>query len=214
VTFSDTQGTTTTALAAPVTVSSVGVAVLNISTLTAGTHTISATYANDLAYANAATTTSVKVVVTAPAYSVTDSAAGIAIHYEQTGTVVLTATSVGGYTGTLTASCGTAPPGVLCSFAPSSLVFTGANTTQTMNVTITSTANSSLDPLRLGNGNSTVLAMMLWLPGSLVGLFGLRRRKTFKRWQRASLLVLALCGSLIGPGSLAGCNAQFNVAAP
>jgi hypothetical protein len=214
VTFSDKFNGVTTALAAPVTVTSAGGAVLNLSTLAAGTHAISATYANDLVYANAATTTSVTVVVTAPIYSVTASPAGIAIHYESTGTVVLTATSVGGYAGTLTASCGTAPPGVLCSFAPSSLVFTGTNTSQTMNVTITSTANASLNPLRLGGGNSTMLAMMLWLPGSLVGLIGLRRRKTFKRWQQAALLVLVLCGSLIGIGGLTSCDGKFNTAAP
>ncbi len=214
VTFSDTFNGVTTALAAPVTVTSTGGAILNISTLAAGTHKISATYANDLVYANATTTTSVTVVVTAPAYSVTANLAGIAIHYESTGTVVLTATSVGGYAGTLTASCGTAPPGVLCAFSPSRLVFTGTNTSQTMNVTITSTANASVDPLRLGAGNSAMLAMMLWLPGSLVGLIGLRRRKTFKRWQRAALLVLVLCGGLIGIGGLTGCVPNLNIAAP
>lgn len=214
VTFSDTQGTTTTTLGAPVTVTSAGMAVLNISTLSAGTHSITATYGNDLAYASAGPTTAIKVVVTAPAYSVTENVAGIAIQTGQMGTVVLTATSVGGYAGTLTAGCSGGPAGVRCTFAPSSLVFTGVNTTQTMNVSISTTINASLEPLQKGNGDSTLFAIMLWLPGSLAGLFGLRRRRAFKRWQQATLMTLVICGGLVGIGTLAGCTASQNVVAP
>ncbi len=214
VTFSDTQGTTTTPIGS-IAVTSAGMAVLNISTLAAGTHSITATYGNDLAYANAGPTSAIKVVVTAPAYSVTDNVAGLAIQSGQTGSVVLTASSVGGYTGTLTASCGTSVPvGVYCTYAPANLVFTGVNTTQTLNVTIfTTVTKASADMGQRGSGSSELLAIMLWLPGSLAGLFGLRRRRRLKRWQQGALVLLVLCGGLMGVGGLCGCNSGTNIAA-
>jgi hypothetical protein len=83
-----------------------------------------------------------------------------------------------------------------------------------MNVSISTTINASLEPLQKGNGDSTLFAIMLWLPGSLAGLFGLRRRRAFKRWQQATLMTLVICGGLVGIGTLAGCTASQNVVAP
>jgi hypothetical protein len=210
VTFTDTVGNTT--LAAPVTVTN-GVATLAISTLAAGTHKITATYANDLVYANA-TSSSVTVVVTAPAYTATASPLGIAIKSGSPGNVTISVTSVGGYKGTLTASCpGGLPAGLVCSFNPLSLVFTGTNTTQTMSVTINSLlfhAALDPDPSRPRHSPSTMLAMLLGCPAALLGLVGLRRRKMLKSWQQISLLALVLCTSLTGIAALSGCTSNIS----
>jgi hypothetical protein len=214
VTFTDRVGIASpVTLGTPVTVTSAGVATLNISTLTAGTHTITATYSGDLVYANSATTTPVSEVVTTPAFSVTANTQAIAIQSGQTGTVTLTAISVGGYTGTLSASCGAGlPSGVTCAFNPSTLVFTGANNTQSMTVTITSVAaKASLENRATAN---SFAAMMLWFPASIAGIFALRRRSMLKRWQKMSLLAFVLCAGLVCIGGLSGCSGSSQTAAP
>jgi len=221
VTFTQTQGTTVTTLGTAA-VNSTGVATLLVTTgttppaLPAGSYKMNASYGSDLVYANAATATAVTVVITAPAYSVTPNVYGIAINSGQFGNVVLTVPSVGGYTGTLTASCGPPlPNGISCLYVPSTLVFTGASNTQTMTVTITSfTVNGANRPAQPWTAPAVFAAMLLWLPASLAGIFGLRRRNNLKQWQKTSLLVLVLCGGLAGLGSMTGCSSVRDLASP
>jgi hypothetical protein len=211
VTFSDKfNGATTVLNASPITVTN-GVAALNIATLAAGSHSITATYANDLVYANA-TSPSVTVVVTAPNYTVTGSPAGIAIQSGKPGNVTISVASVGGYSGTISASCPTGQPGgIICTFTPASLIFTGNNSTQLMYVSISSArAQASLEPGSSRHGRSTTLAMLLWLPAMLAGLFGLRRSKIAKSWHKVSLLALLLCGSMFGIAGLSGCTSNIS----
>jgi len=209
VTFTQTQGTTVTTLGTAA-VNSTGVATLLVATgttppaLPAGSYKMNASYGSDIVYANSSTTTSVTVVVTAPAYSVTPNVYSIAIQSGQSGAVTLTVPSVGGYTGTLTPGCGSLPSNVECSYSPNSLAFAGANNTQTMTVTISS---FSLYASSQHHGRRGSLeAMLLWLPATLAGIFALRRKNTLKQWQRMSLLALLLCGSLVGLGSMTGCT--------
>jgi hypothetical protein len=207
VAFTDTQGSTVTTLAT-VPVNAGGVATYTTTALAAGTHTINAAYSNDLVYSNTSTTTSVKVVVTAPAYTASVASLGIAVQSGQDGVVPITISTVGGYSGTITASCGGGlPAGVTCNFNPSSVIFSGANNTQTMTLYITtSTMTGALRDARPFGTPGSLMAMMLWLPGSIAGLFGLRRRSALQRWQKMSLLVLVLCGGLIGMSSMMGCS--------
>jgi hypothetical protein len=211
VTFSDKfNGTTTVLNASPITVTN-GVAALNIATLAAGSHSITATYANDLVYANA-TSPSVTVVVTAPAYTATASPAGIAIKAGSPGNVTITVTSVGGYAGTLTVNCpGSLPGGIFCRYNPQTLTFTGANTTQTLTVVVNSTLfTHARNSVPSHNSHPVMLAMLLGCPVALLGLVGLRRRKMLKSWQQISLLSLVLCASLTGVTGLSGCTSNIS----
>jgi hypothetical protein len=172
-----------------------GVATFSVSTLAAGTSGIVATYSGDANF-NGSANPALTQIVTAPAFAVTSSVAGIAIKQGQTGSVTLTVSSVGGYAKTLTPACGSGlPAGVTCSFNPSTLVFTGTNATQTMVVTI-SAVNTTASIRNVG----TALFAMLWLP---VGLLGLRRKGS---WQRLAMVALVLFGGLVAMGGLTGCG--------
>jgi len=208
VIFYDTLGSTATALnATPITVIN-GVATLTLSNLTATTHHISATYANDLVYANA-TSNTVNVVVTAPAFTATLVTTGISIQPGRPGATSVSIASVGGYSGTITASCAAPPAGLACTFSPPSLTFTGINNTQTIGVIVT-TSLFSLNSNPLQRGNPTMLATLLGLPAALLGLIGLRRRKRLQSWQQIALLALVLCASLTAITGLSGCQSNIS----
>jgi hypothetical protein len=202
VTFTDTTNNTT--LAAPVTVTN-GVATIAISTLAAGTHKITASYANDLVYANA-TSNTVTVIVTAPTFTPSLASSGIVIQPGKPGATAISVATVGGYTGTVTASCTTPlPAGLSCTFSPSALYFTGTNSTQSFGL-IVNTSLFSLNTLPSHSARPTMLAMLLGFPAALLGLAGLRRRKLLKSWQNAGLLALVLGASLTGIAGLSGCS--------
>jgi hypothetical protein len=213
VAFTDTQGATVTTLAT-IPVSASGVAAFTTTTLAAGTHSINAAYSNDLVYSSVATTTSIKVVVTAPAYSVSPSAYGIAVQSGETGVVPITVSTVGGYSGSITGSCGSGlPSGVTCIFNPSPLVFSGGNNTQTTTLYIsTSYETASLKAAPSQRSPTIFAAMLLWLPASFAGMLGLRRRKTLRRWQKLLLFAVLIGSSAAGLGSLTGCSGTQHTA--
>jgi hypothetical protein len=179
-------------------VSSAGLFTCNTSTLAAGTHILKATYTGDPNYVSA-TSTTISVVVTAPAWTASlTSAAGIAIVDGSTGQASFQIATVGGYTGTITVSCGTPlPAGVSCAFVPSSYAFTGGNNTLTGTATIVTIYIQA----GLQRHGGALLAGLL-LPGAGLGLLLLRRRKALNLWQSCAVL-------LIGGGlllSLGGCS--------
>lgn len=191
-----------------------GTATLPVSTLAAGRHSIVAQYSGDLVYAPSSSS-AVAVVVTAPAYSVSPlNPPGIAIASGKTGVLVLTVSTVGGYAKTLTPSCGSLPAGVSCDFTPSALVFTGTNSTQTLAVTVTTVSMASLSSdQRPRQGAEIYAAAILWLPGVLAGVIGLRRKRAWKRWQ-GMMRLLVLFSGLAAVGALAGCGGIPEVAGP
>lgn len=206
------DGTTTLGTGA---VNGIGVATLSVSTLTAGSHSIVAAYGGDNNF-KSSSNSAVSILVTAPAFSVSASATGIAITSGQKATVSLTVATVGGYSNTLTPSCGTTlPPGVSCVFAPSTIVFTGTNSAQTMVITINTVAGNAAmhDPLSR-NELSILAAVVLWMPVSIAGIFGRRRKNRLKHWQQMGVLAFALLGGLVAMGSVTGCGSSNRTDAP
>jgi len=187
-----------------------GVATLSVSTLAAGSHSLVAMYSGDnnfVASANSA----ISIIVTAPAFTVTAPSAGLAIVSGQTGSVAIPVSTVGGYNKTLTPTCGTGlEAGISCLFAPAALVFTGANNTMTMEVTINTVAAAAelRQPRPWAGGVLT--AALLWLPGSIVGWFGLWRRSGLTPWQRMVFLVLVVFGGLVAISGIEGCGSGSN----
>lgn len=192
VTFTDGA----TALAT-VTLDANGKAAYATTALTAGSHTITATYSGntDFQTSNAKLTE----VVVAPAYTATVSTPAVAIAIGQSANFTVSVATVGGYTGTLKASCGTLPADVICNLQPASLTFSGADDTQTLMVTIAATGPNA-STARLGTG--TMLAGLL---GGPVLLLVFRRRRAL-RGIVLTLAALAVLGGAVGCGKGQGSN--------
>lgn len=195
-----------------------GVATYLTTSLGVGTHVLTASFANDPYYANSASTSSATVLVTAPSFTITpvstipangtilgSSTSGYSIgivipHGQQQGGVNFSVQSMGGYSGTVTGSCNlsSAPAIITCTSNPASLVYSGANTTQTLTVTINTSATTSSIRTALP------LTMAFLLPGTGLLLFRLRRRST-NAWTPLALVgIVAL--ALGAFGTLNGCG--------
>jgi hypothetical protein len=192
ITFKD--GTTTLST---VTLAS-GAATYSTSTLAAGAHNITATYSGDSTFSAATSAASTLTVSVPAAIAFAATPTALTVARGSTGTAVITGTPVGGYTGTVTFSCGTLPTGATCVFAPTSLTFSGNNTAASTTLTFgTTTTTGALHPLPFGPIGGGVVLALLFLP------FGLRRRGTVGL--RLAALALFIVGSASMMG-LAGCG--------
>jgi hypothetical protein len=144
----------------------------------------------------------------------------LSIQPGNSGQLIITITPVGGYTGTINFSCGTLPAHVSCTFVPPTLALNGAGPfTDTLTVSTNAAATAQLRiPGANGKPDSLLAAALLWLPGSMAAIFGLKRRKRkhstprhiFPRpflWMIAILL-------WISAGALTSCGGKSSFAAP
>jgi hypothetical protein len=175
-----------------------GVATFSISSLGPGAHSIVALYNGDPNFLGSSSA-AVSATVATPSFSVSVAPSSLSIVQGQSGSLVMTVTGAGGYAGTVKASCASSSQ-LPCSYAPSTLTFTGANSTQTITVTVGTTSQARLIGPR-DHGQRVFAAMFLWLPGLLAGMSLLRRRRV---WRAAmglgALLVLLGLGGLVGCG--------------
>jgi phospholipase/lecithinase/hemolysin len=192
----------------------VATAVFTTSSLTAGTHSITAQFSGVNGYGSS-TSAAFSEVVTAPAIS-SAFAAPLTLASGSSGTATLTVTPVGGYSGTATFACGTALPAhFTCSILPTSLTLKGDNVQQSVVVTIGTSALAALELPGTPNGpkpNGIVWAFGLPLFG-IAGMAALRRRRM--GIGRLTLLVLTTVVATGGVTALSGCSsASNNKAAP
>jgi hypothetical protein len=175
------------------------------SSLTAGTHSITAVYLASLTLMTS-TSTAVSQVVVASAISGAISSSTLSIAQGSTGTATLTLTPVGGYTGTATLACGMLPVNVSCSFSPASLSFTGTNAPQTSTLTIGTQAMSAatVPGFRQPPTASGIAWAFFGIPFvGLLSIPGLRRKLAHQ--SLFGLLALALF-SLGAAAALSGCS--------
>lgn len=201
-----------------------GVATTNV-TPAVGTYSVVANFSGTVSPSNPTGTGSsvsagqsltISKAVMTPTLSVTASPNPLIIQHGHSGVLTLTLTPTGGFAGTVSFGCGTLPQFVTCVFAPPTLVFTAASSAvQTDTLTIytnpqlTAFLTPQQKPGQFSRGNAGSLAMLFWLPGSALVLFGLRRREGARLFskQLKSLLMLALVVSGLGvAGSLSGCG--------
>ena len=191
----------TTALGS-VTLSSAGVAAFPVSTLPAGTNSITAAYSGDANFA-AKTSAPVNQVVTVPDYVLASNPSSQTVNSGTAATYKITLATTNGYNGTVSfpaSACSALPTGATCSFSPST-----ATVGQSTTLTITTTAPTSavLIPADV-KPNGGAAGLMASLTG--FGLMGivlvgdLRKRKRHGEIVLLSVLALALILSLVGCG--------------
>lgn len=208
VTFLD--GTTTLGAA----ILSNAAATFTTSSLSAGSHSITALYSGDIYFASSTSAAITETVsATPPSFSTTAANNGtITISSGSTGTITLTTTATGGYTGTVDLSCLPSSSTFSCIVSPQALTFTtGGPESLTAALSITTSVNTGYLQLpadQFGGSSSMQVysAMVLWLPGSALVLFGLRRRKKLGKPMRGILMLMVISIGIAGTGSLTGCG--------
>jgi uncharacterized repeat protein (TIGR03803 family) len=189
------------------TLGTAGTASLTTTFATPGTYTLTASYGGGGVVTGSVSAPVTETVVT-PSVTASVSPSTLTVAPGSSGTLTLTLTTVGGFTGTVNFSCGSLPAHIGCSFAPPSLTIAAGETTATDVLTITT--NNSLmaraDPPR-GHSSGVLFAISL-LPFCLLPLARVRRRSSCV----SRLLVLVLLA--VGLGAFSGCGSQNHFAAP
>jgi hypothetical protein len=168
-----------------------GTANLAISTLAAGTHNLSATYAGDSVLTS---TTGGPITVTVADYTLQSQPTTLNLTAGQTGTATISVIPLGGSTQTVSFSCGAVPAKLTCAFAPATVTLDGV-TAASVKITVTAAAAtaSNIAQPNLWGVVSTVAFAGLLLP------FG--RRKRLKRlFGLVAVLAFAFC--------IAGCGSS------
>lgn len=198
-----------------------GTATLATTLLPVGNDSVSASFLGTTSYATSTSSSSTVVVsaVTAPSYSISANPTSVSIAQGATGSITLTFTPVGGYSGTVLLSCGNLPSFVTCAFtqggtADSTVVMSGNNQPVTVILTIsTNVSTARLNALPGSRPNSPqspaaplLTAMVFWLPGGMAGIVAFSRRRKFtgkNRWLPLCLIglvALALAAGLSACG--------------
>jgi len=201
VTFKD--GTTTLS----VQTLSGGAASYTTSALAAGTHSISVSYSGDSLFAAATTTSTQTITITVPtSIGFAASPTALTVIHGLYAFVTITGTPAGGFAGTATFACGTLPASASCSFAPSSLVFSAASSSQQSTLLSIETAATvaRFEPPAVPRTTNMVFVALLLLP---LG-FSRRLRRIYRTRGTlfsSTLLLAALLGSATLLG-LSGCG--------
>lgn len=175
-----------------------GVATLPFTFTTAGSYTVTASYAGDVDNSSS-TSTAVTVVVAVPDYKISASPSSATISPGQSATTTLTITPVGGYSGTVKFSCGTLPSGATCTFAPASVTPTSGAATSTLTITTTAPSTARL------RDRSIPLQGIAWASLILLTLSPRKLCGLNRRLARATLLTLLLAAGLL---SFSGCSSS------
>ncbi len=177
---------------------SANVATFTTSSLAAATHTITAAYSGSAGF-DASMSAPITEVVIAPSVAPALLTGSVTVQAGATIADLVTVPSAGGYSGTLTLSCGMLPAHMSCVFSPAGLSFAGANNTLTSTLTINTSdapATTALLPPEVWQWRSPGLVIVCAMLPLLVP--SARQRRL------AGLLCLTLVGACVA--GLSGCS--------
>ncbi len=189
------SGTTTTATAS-----------FSTTTLAAGPHTLTASFAGVNGFGSA-TSSSTTVTVVAPGYTAALSPTSIGITRGGNGFSTLTVTPVGGFTGSFTVACGNVS-GIKCSVQTGTLNVSGTAAATTLINIDTANVAANRTPVLPGMPLSTRVEYAALGLSLLSGLSLARRR--VRRLQSLPLLLLPILLSLGMVLGLSGCGSNSN----
>ena len=187
-----------------------GVATYTASSLTAGSHSITAAYSGDSNFA-AVTSTAVSEITenftiglgNGGSTTVTATPGGQAVY-----TFTVTPPAGNAFAGPITFTVTGLPTGATATFSPASVPAGAGATTVTMTVSVPATAELQPPPKPFGGGPLPIALGWILLP------FGARLRKARRRLSRmACLVVLVLAGLFLATG-LTACGGSSNHSAP
>ncbi|HEY2467590.1 MAG TPA: choice-of-anchor tandem repeat GloVer-containing protein [Terracidiphilus sp.] len=192
-----------------------GKAVLQTSFASTGVYSITAAYSGNGVDAASVSTPLTETVVT-PGITAAVNPVSLTIKPGSSGQLVITITPTGGYTGSITFSCGTLPKHVSCTFAPPSLTIDGTGSfTDTLTVSTAAPLTATLIRPGVDQGSAGLFAAtFLWLPGLLAALFGLLRRKGKCAPERASGFWIIALLFVVGAAALSSCGGSLGFAKP
>jgi hypothetical protein len=184
---------------------SAGVAMYSTSSLTAGSHSITAQYGGDGNYAGS-TSSSLTQMVVAPSYALSASPSSLTIAQGGSGSATLTVTPVGGFNQSLSLTCSGLPAYATCMFSPSTLTPNGTNTAVSSTLMIATDVQTveQRDPAMPGSHRS----VPVWA-FALLGLGGLLRAGRVRR-RTGSVRIMALWAVLLATAGLgiSGCGGK------
>jgi plastocyanin len=161
------------------------VATFQTSSLTVGSHSITASYSGDAVYSSSisAPTTVTVVNPTPPDYSVNIPNGSATIAAGQSANYTISITPQGGFTGTVNFACTGLPGASSCGFNPTTVTPNGSPASTTLTISTTARSVASARPF---NGN-TLAAVLSF---GLIGIVFLSRASRRKRSARAALMLL------------------------
>ena len=187
------------------TLSAAGVGTFTTSSLAAGTHAITATYAGGGVFGGSSSAVLTETIGT-PGFTVTPATASLAITAGSSGGVTFTLQPTFGFNAPITGACGTLPAHMSCSFAMPNIVTSTGATTVSLTIN-TNTATAALQvPNRPGSrGNSELYLGFLLFPA----LGGLWRGRRGKGSRIAAVSIAGAFLAMLTMG-MAGCGGSSN----
>jgi sugar lactone lactonase YvrE len=184
-------------------VDNTSVATLTVNLLTA-TPTVTASYSGDSVYAPSLSPQTSITVAKPTQFSMALSPAAVSVQSQQNSTLMLTITSLNGYSDKLDLGCLGLPFAATCTFAQDQVALS-ANGVQTIKVVVDTGSPLTAGPqARLQQRGVSSLATMCFLPGgALLGLAFWRGRRRMRATFAGLAMVLLLAGVSAG---LSGCG--------
>jgi hypothetical protein len=168
------------------------VATFTTSTLTVGTHSITAAYSGDSKFATS-TSTALSQVVLAPSFTIAGSPASVTVSAGNSATYQIVVSGKNNFSGTVTLSCNAGlPSGTSCSSLSASITPSNSSVTSTLAINTTARSTALLLPF-FGDRSAPLFAGWMLIPAIVLGLLGLSAQKRKLRLGYPLALVLVGC---------------------
>jgi hypothetical protein len=206
-----------------------GAASFSISTLAAGTHSITVNYSGDANFQPSTSAVSTITVAAVPAadYSLSMSSSTLSAKTGETATMTITVTPINGFKQSVNFACSGLPTGATCSFNPPSVTPASgpASTTLSVKAPATTAMARATDSFRWAAANpfaalcdaripAAGLVVLYLLSFVLLGLFMLAGRVQPALGQRKGLRALVLSSALAVTLIIGGCAAANTLSTP
>jgi hypothetical protein len=190
------------------------VATLTISSLTAGAHSVTATYSGSTNF-EVSTSAALVQTVSAPDYKIGSDKTSATILAGQSATFTITTQSVSGFAGTVNFSCINLPTLATCAFSPASVSVTGGGTavTSTLVVKTTGPHASLLNPFPGLHSTKTLYATLASLVPFGLGFVLMSGSGSFRRRRTALMLLLGVL-VIVGIASCGGSTTMLPPTVP